>query len=253
MKHLVAARTMRDPIVALGGTFMTSPQLAAEEERLGMPARSLYFRGRSAVLGDPPAAVVASLFGIFPNWLIEWMSSEATRKVAAGEAIRAYTRGCAAWGAAELPHADGADEAADLLYRVVDGADLSALPLAAGWQSQQRPDKPAERLAHALMLARELRGGLHFAALRAGGLGILDAVVADPEAGREKMLRTGWPSEDADAIITRAQARPDLHARWRRAEEVTDEAFAEALRTSLDPTEVGQLTAHLAKLHPTAP
>ncbi|PTR32301.1 hypothetical protein C8K36_1011353 [Rhodococcus sp. OK519] len=221
MEYLAAARAMRDPIVDLGGAFMTSPQLAAEEERLGMWARSLYFRGRSAVLGDPPAAVVASLFGIFPAWLIELMLGEAAPVVAAGDAIRGYTRACGAWGSAELPRSDGTDEATELLYRVVDGADLTALPLVAGWQIQERPLAPAERFAHALMLARELRGGLHFAALRASGLSVPEAVVADPHAGLDKMLRTGWQESDADAVITRARARPDLHTRWRRAEETT--------------------------------
>lgn len=216
----------RQAIVTLGGAFMTSPQLRAEEARLGLPDRSLYFRGRSAVLGDPPAAVVTALFGIFPDWLIELVLDAVTPLVPAPAAIDAYTRACAAWGAEALGSADNADEAADLLYRIVDSADLSGLPLAAGWRVQQRPAGPSQRLAHALMLARELRGGLHFAALRACGLSVPEATLADPHGGRPKLLRTGWRPEDVDALIERAAQRPDLQARWQRAERLTDEAFA---------------------------
>jgi len=44
---------------------MTATQLFAEEAAAGQPKFSLYFRGRSAVLGDPPPVVVAELFEIF--------------------------------------------------------------------------------------------------------------------------------------------------------------------------------------------
>lgn len=72
------ARGTREVIVTQGGAFMVSPQLAAQEQRLGLPERSLYFRGRSAVLGDPPAQVVGALFRIFPQWLIGLMLDQAT-------------------------------------------------------------------------------------------------------------------------------------------------------------------------------
>lgn len=251
MDHLSAARLTRDPIVTLGGAFMTSRQLAAEEARMCLPERSLYFRGRSAVLGDPPVAVVTSLFGLFPDWLVELVLDKVTPMVSAQRAIDGYTRGCAAWGASELAAVDAAAEAAELLYRIVDGADVTALALAAGWRAQQRPERPAERLAHALMLAREVRGGLHFAALRACGLSVPEAAVADPRGGRDRLLRTGWRPEDADELIARAEARPDLPARWRRAEELTDETFAATMQL-LDPTETGRLTQLLADITPTS-
>ena len=60
------------------------------------------------------------------------------------------------------------------------------------------------------MLLRELRGGLHFAALRAHGLDIPVAVLADPSGGVGRLRRTGWRHEQVDALQARAghAARP---------------------------------------------
>ncbi|MGH3952179.1 MAG: helix-turn-helix domain-containing protein, partial [Pseudonocardiaceae bacterium] len=133
------------------------------------------------------------------------------------------------------------------LSAVVDAADISALPLAAGWRAQPRPDDAPAHLAHALMLARELRGGLHFAALRACGLGITEAVVAEPGGGRGRLLRTGWRAADADSLIARAEARTELSDRWARAEQLTDSAFGLAIG-ALDTTEAGHLVELLDAL-----
>ncbi|MGH3980453.1 MAG: SCO6745 family protein [Pseudonocardiaceae bacterium] len=242
----VAHRT-RGPIVTLGGAFMTAPEMTAQEVDLGLPERSLYFRGRSAVLGDPPAHVVTTLFGIFPDWLVELVIGKATPAVPAAAAVDAYARASAAWGRRVLADVPSAARAATLLYRIVDSADASALPLVAGWRAQARPHDAPARLAHALMLARELRGGLHFAALRAGGLGVTEAVVADPGGGRGRLLRTGWRVEDADALIARAHARSDLVDRWQRAEQLTDESFGLAIAVLTD-TEADHLVAVLDEL-----
>jgi hypothetical protein len=48
------------------------------------------------------------------------------------------------------------------------------------------------------------RGGPHFAALRAVGLTVPEAVVADPEGGRDRLLRTAWAPDAADALIAAA-------------------------------------------------
>ncbi|MEV8443142.1 hypothetical protein AB0425_37675 [Actinosynnema sp. NPDC051121] len=78
------------------------------------------------------------------------------------------------------------------------------------------------------MVLRELRGGLHFAALRAVGLGVTQAVALDPGGGRGRLLRTGWRPEDAEALPASVADRPDLRDRWRRAERSTDDRFADA-------------------------
>ena len=253
MSYVEVARATRDPIVILGGAFMTASELDVEEKRLGMSHRFLYFRGRSAVLSDPPADVVTSLFGIFPGWLVELVIEQVTPMVSADTAIDGYSRACAAWGRRVVGGLDAAGiaDAAALLFRIVDGADVTALPLAAGWHGQDRPEAPAERLAFALMLARELRGGLHFAALRTCGLTVPEAVVVDPGGGRGRLERTGWLAEDADALVARVQQFPDSDTRWQAAERFTDEAFAAAF-SALDEAETDRLVRLLARTYDAA-
>lgn len=243
----VAQRT-HGPIVDLGGKFMTAPDMSEQETQLGLSERSLYFRGRSAVLGDPPPQVVTALFAIFPDWLVELMIADATPILSAAGAVDAYTRAAASWGERAFAEVHEPGGTATLLYRIADTADPSALPLFAGWRAQPRPADSPARLAHALMLVRELRGGLHFAALRSYGLGVRDAVVADPTGGRARLLRTGWTAEDADTLIARAEAQPDLVDRWQRAEQRTDETFGRMLAGALTETEAERLTLSLGAL-----
>ncbi|HEY0639433.1 MAG TPA: hypothetical protein VGD67_17440 [Pseudonocardiaceae bacterium] len=246
----VAAAT-RMLLVDLAGRFMTSPELAEQEAQLGVPRSGLYFRGRSAVLGDPPASVVAAAFGIFPTRLVEIMLERTP--VPAATAVGALAATCWQWGRNHLAGAPSPHRAAALLYRVVDDADLSGLPLVAGWRSAPRPgpgDDLAD-LAHALNLARELRGGLHFCALRAVGLTAHQAVAVHPEEGRRRLLRLGWRATDADALLASVADRPDLLDRWHHAESLTTAAFAATLAV-LTPDELAELRTLLAGV-PDAP
>ncbi|MGP4004135.1 SCO6745 family protein [Streptomyces sp. 8N706] len=236
-------------VVQLGGWFMTSPELNARGAELGLADRLLYFRGRAAVLGDPPPRLVTQVLGIFPAWVIDY-TWENSAEVTPAQALEAYSRSCWDWGRNHLTGTPEAVRTARLAHRVVDAADGSALPLFAGWRAADRPydtDGPAA-LAHALMLLRELRGGLHFAALRASGIGVTDAVVADPGGGRARLLRTAWPEEEADALVARAEKIPDLTERWQRAERLTEEAFDRAAAAALPESEFVELRERLVAL-----
>jgi hypothetical protein len=223
------ARVTREVVVHRGGRFMVSPELATQERLLGLPARSLYFRGRSAVLGDPPPAVVAELFGIFPGWLVDLALSSPTGKLAAERAVEAYTAACWEWGRHHLTAVPDPGPTADLLFTVVDAADGSGFALFAGWRHAPRPADPPARLAHALMVVRELRGAFHFAALRAGGLGVVEAVFTDPESGPQRLRQTGWREEDVAPVRERLHGRTDLEPRWHEAQRTTDETFGACL------------------------
>ncbi|KOX13727.1 hypothetical protein ADK67_43805 [Saccharothrix sp. NRRL B-16348] len=228
---LSTAQLTREPLVRNAGLFMTSPELAAREEAVGLPPRTLYFRGRTAVLGDPSPGVVAAVIGIFPEWLVE---AALVRAFPADRAIDAYLGAC--WDWSRNHHAGTPEPArfAELAFTVVDGAEASALPLFRGWREAARPDDAPAALGHALMVLRELRGGLHFAALRAVGLGVTQAVALDPGGGRGRLLRTGWRPEDAEALLASVADRPDLAARWRQAEQLTDDRFDDALAALTD-------------------
>ncbi len=210
---------------------MVSPELVAREEAVGLPPRTLYFRGRTAVLGNPSPGVVASVIGIFPEWLVELAL---VRSFPADRAIDAYLGACWDWSRNHLGAVTEPERLAKLGFAVADGADASALPLFRGWRDAARPEDGPAQLGHALMVLRELRGGLHFAALRAVGLSVTQAVVLDPGGGRGRLQRTGWRPDDAEALLASVAGRPDLEARWRQAEQLTDDRFDEALAVLSD-------------------
>jgi hypothetical protein len=242
------ANRIRPVVQVLGGRFMTSPELGAVEAEAGLPPRSLYVRGRSAVLGDVPPKVAAELFGIFPHWLFDFVLPPATAALDAPASVRAYAESSARWSRVNLSAVSEPARLAELLFRVVDAADASGLALFAGWKNASRPTGDVERLGFALMVFRELRGGLHFAALRALGLSVPEAVIADPEGGRERLLRTAWPAEAADELLAAASRKPDLRERWQRAESLTDSRVDELLASVLTSPEQEELDRRLAEL-----
>ncbi|MEU4522935.1 hypothetical protein AB0F52_30020 [Amycolatopsis sp. NPDC024027] len=242
------ANRIRPVVQVLGGKFMTSPELAEVEAEAGLPPRSLYVRGRSTVLGDVPPKVAAELFGIFPHWLFEFVLPPATAALDAPAAVRAYAESSARWSRVSLSAVSEPGRLADLMFRVVDAADASGLALFAGWKNAERPEGDVERLGFALMVFRELRGGLHFAALRAVGLSVPEAVIADPEGGRGRLLRTAWPEDAADELVASAERKPDLRDRWHRAETLTDDRIGELLVSALSEPEQAELARRLAEL-----
>ncbi|MGO1050573.1 SCO6745 family protein [Crossiella sp. CA198] len=232
------AEATRKPLVKLGGVFMTSPQMNAHTKALELPRGGLYFRGRSAVLGDPSSTVVAELYGIFPKWLMHAVIPQVTQLLPATAAVAEFSAACWEWGREALAEVPEAARTAELLFQISDGADAGNLPLFAGWREAPRPEDTPARLAHALNLVREYRGGLHFGALRACGIGIAEALAVNPESGKQIMTRLAWQEEEADALIARTEANPDLPRRWRQAEELTDNAMGRTLADTLSEAEL---------------
>jgi hypothetical protein len=216
-------------LVDVGGRFMTGPEMDAAAKGVGLPRGGiLYFRGRIGAVGDVSGAVAAALIGIFPPRIMTavW---DGTAALPAAAAVPAYVGACADWGRANLAGLDGAARLASLAERVVDAAEPSALPLFAALRGTDRPaDEPA-RAAHALMLLRELRGGLHFAALRARGIDVPLAIMADPRGGPARLRRLAWDDAEIAALEARAAGTADLRERWDDADEATSAAFAAAL------------------------
>lgn len=244
---------LKPAVQRLGGAFMISTELADAEREAGLGRGALYFRGRSAVLGDPPAQVVAELFGIFPRWIFDAVLPAATKALGFEEAVAAYQDGAARWARNRLAGMAEPHRVAALLERVTDQADASGLALFAGWQRVSRPEEALARVGHDLMLLREYRGGVHFAALRAVGLTIGEAVVADPEGGRARLLRTAWQPDAADELIARASERADLAQRWREAERMTNDRMAELFDRTLPDLEGQELLERLRDVDAAVP
>ncbi len=241
-----APSTQISPVRALvdtGGRFMVSPQMEAAAEPFGMKSGAFYFRGRVSALGAVSAEVATAALAIFPAPLIElvWERSSA---MPAAVALNGYSDACVLWGREHFASFDGAARLGELVTRVVDTCDPSSLVLFSAWRAQPRPDDVEGHTAYAVMLLRELRGGLHFAALRAHGLDIPVAVLADPSGGVSRLRRTGWRHDQIEELETRASAVHDLVNRWKAAEAMTDAAYEGAISV-LTPTERTELEALL--------
>jgi hypothetical protein len=203
---------------------MTSPEMGELGQSLRLPAQLLYFRGRVGALGDVEAEAAWSVLGIFPRPVVA-MVWEQTSEIPSSAAATIYERACHEWGRRHLADVPDLARLAELAERLVDDADTSALPLASAWIVRPRPDDRSARAAHVLNLLRELRGGLHFCALRSECLDVAVAVLADPGGGVSRLRRTAWQEPWIRAVERRAAAVPDLAQRWARAEEATDSAF----------------------------
>jgi hypothetical protein len=225
---LVASRSSRAALVDAGGRFMVGREMADRAKELGTHAGGLYFRGRVGALGEVSSHVATAILGIFPRWVIDftWRESAA---LPAGTAVEAYSGACADWGASHLSGLPGMARLADLAERVAGAASAAAVPLFAAWQAQPRPAADGPRAAHALAVLRELRGGLHFAALRSRRLEIPLAVLADPGGGPARLRSTAWEEGAIARLQQRAAAMPDLQSRWQAAENATHAAFADQL------------------------
>lgn len=237
------ARRTDTALVSTGGRFMTAAEMGSAAAPLGIPGPVLYFRGRVGAIGEVPGPVAAAVLGIFPHPVIGsvW---EQTAALPAAAAAQAYAAACAHWGRHHLSALGEPEVLAELAERVVDEADPSGLSLVAAWRAWPRPADPLARGAHAIMLLRELRGGLHFAALRAEHVDIPLAVLADPGGGAARLHRTAWSDDAVAALQARFAADPDLPERWARAAAATDSSFAHCAGV-LTPGERSSLAAAL--------
>ncbi len=227
MEPIDAAIASGDAINGLASTFMIDLDTYAHGATLGFEGVDFYVAGRGGALGDVPADVVSAAFVFFnPTTITEaWERSASvmSRRQAAEEFIATGHR----WAEAKLP--DGLDAArlAELAGTLAAGASPAAAPLFAGWRSMPEPDadRPKALALHRMNVLRELRGGLHGAAVITQGIAPFAAV-----AYRTPYMLPvfGWPDFDGD--------RAEVKARWQPAQANTDLAIAPAFE-ALEPAE----------------
>ncbi len=210
-----AVRGVAGPIGKLGGAFMFDAATHARGPELGLAGWSWYHCGRGGVLGDCDASVVVAAFGFFPPALQAkaWDRGRAVRPVA--QSARDYGEACADYGRRTFAGVPQAGRLADLLFAAADAVDPAGLPVFAGWRAlapQLADDDPA-RLALALHVMREHRGGSHLVAVVAEGVPPLQAVVSG-RYGTANAEFFGWPQpwpdpDDARDAMAAAEGRTD--------------------------------------------
>lgn len=215
-------RGLAGPVGRLGGAWMFDAGTAARGTERGLGVWSWYHCGRGGVLGDCDPAVVVAAFGFFPPALQAKAWRKGLAVLPAREAAAAYAKACTEWGERALTVPDPG-RLATLLERAMAAADAAGTPVFAGWRAllQGSDAVGAGRLALALHVAREHRGGNHLVAVVAAGIPPLQAVVSgrygptnaeffgwpqpwpDPEAAREAMVEV---ERVTDALVEPAYA-----------------------------------------------
>ena len=216
-------RGVAGPVGRLGAGWMFDPATAERGKELGLSAWSFYHCGRGGVLGDADASVLVAAFGFFPPALQKkaWDKGRAVLPVA--RITDEYAACCADWGRRTFGSLPAAGRLADLLTSAATASGVMGVPVFAGWRTRLlAPDAPADdpaRLALALQVMREHRGGLHLVAVAAQGVEPLQAVMSGRYgAGNAEFF--GWPQPWPDPA-TAADAMAE-------AERVTDRLVAPA-------------------------
>jgi len=222
MDPLAASARLTLPILMFGTKWMTSGEGFAAAAQRGYLGLGFYVCGRCGVLGETNADVVVSSLAFFGEAGVRegWNQSPRPESLKAASATfieQAHLLGAKRFG-------DGVDCAtlADLIEAVCDRTDGGGLPLFAAWRAAARPSDPVARAAQAMNTFRELRGGMHLAAIRAVGLTPLEAL----------LVRQG---EDAARFFGHLGELPvvneETDSAWEEAEQLTDRAMAASLAT----------------------
>ncbi|TSD47681.1 hypothetical protein FFI94_017110 [Rhodococcus sp. KBS0724] len=194
------------------------PETEKELVALGLePGRMVYFAGRAAPLGTPPATVVTSAFYNFNPELVASVIPRAWDLAKPSEIVAARYRAIDAAYVRLLcedvtssPDMAEAAELVSIAARNIPGVE--GRPLYAGWASVEWPTVPHVAFWHALTLLREYRGDGHIAALQTAGLNGLEALITHTATGigfQKKFAqnRRGWSTEQWEQAVRDLQDR----------------------------------------------
>ncbi len=235
--HAAAAATA--PAVSnVGSHFMLHGGTYAKGAELGFQGLDFYVCGRGGVLGDVDADVVSAAFGFFEPAQVRTLWDQGRAVMAPSEAAARWAECCATWAEAKVPDDLGVDlgRLGELLDAVVAGARPAGAPVFCGWRALPVPSSPKSQVIHQMNGLRELRHGLHVAAVLATGLAPLEALSHNAP---QMAPLFGW-AELADTT--------EVGPRWEAADAATTAAMAHAYE-ALDDAGREELVTLVAQLH----
>jgi hypothetical protein len=221
----------------IGSHFMLDGKTYARGAELGFAGLDFYVAGRGGVLGDVDADVVSAAFAFFEpgNVRAQWEAGTAVMPPA--QAARAFAACAATWAEEHVPDDLDAARLAQLAGQVGAGARPACASVFCGWRALDVPVAPKAAAVHQMNALRELRHGLHAAAVVTWGLAPLEALSVKTPAMAPIF---GWPG----AIeVTEEQT-----ARWEEAEAATTRAITHAYEALTD-AERDELTELARALH----
>lgn len=240
MNPLEAAAASADAVSYLAAGFMLDAATFAYGAELGFEGIDFYTTGRGGALGDVDGRVVAATFVMFePSTVVE--SWNRGRKVMAPlDAAAQFAHCLRTWALAHMRADVDYARLAELAGRIVAHASVAAVPLFAAWSVLPEPEEPAALALFRMNLLRELRGGLHGAAVVTNGLTPLQAVMVKTPHFAPLF---GWPEPHPDGDAYRRS--------WEQAEQATNVAIAVAYG-GLEPAEREEFAALATEAKKTA-
>jgi hypothetical protein len=237
MDARAAAEATASAVSAVGSHFMLDGDTYKRGADLGFAGLDFYAAGRGGVLGDVDADVVAAAFAFFEPAQVRLQWEQGTKVLSPREAADAWAACCAAWAEAHVPDELDSARLGELLDQVVAGARPACAAIFSGWRALPVPASPKAHAVHQMNALRELRHGLHSAAVIANGVTPHEALSIN-SPGMAPIF--GWPglADGADA------ARPRLQA----AEDATNAALAHAF-SSLSDSERDEVVELVNALH----
>lgn len=177
-----------------------------------------YFAWRAAPLGEAGAERVTSAFYSFSPRMVARYVPAAWEVAAPGDVLDARLRAVdrtyrKVFG--ERVDAPGTAEAAALLRRAAEAANVAGRPMAAGNAALGWPGEPHLVLWQAATILREHRGDGHLAALLTAGLDPVESLVSFAAIGAasvERFASRGWSTREWDAAGERLVVRGLLDA-----------------------------------------
>jgi hypothetical protein len=216
MDAQAAAEATASTVTAVGSHFMLDGETYKKGAGLGFAGLDFYAAGRGGVLGPVDADVVAAAFAFFEPAYVRSQWEQGTAVMAPAAAAEAWATCCAEWAEAHVGDDAPLDRLNPLLDQVVAAGRPACAAIFSGWRALPVPAAPKAHAVHQLNALRELRHGLHSAAVVSAGLSPHQALsIASPHMAPI----FGW-SELADV--------DDLKGTWKAAEAATNAAIAHA-------------------------
>ncbi len=205
------AARVRSGVGSLGGAFFLSQEAKQAGKDLGLRGWPTYFVGRCGVLGPVDGDVVAAVCGFFPESFVHKAWDEGC-EADLSLAVEVYLQACQNWGRSHLSGFSDVDRLAELAEKVVRGSQAIGAPLFAGWRVLPLAEDSPGRLAQLMTMLRELRGGLHLAAVMSTGMTPREAIVAGP-GGASNAAFFGWTETEIEPhrfdFVTSARAEAE--------------------------------------------
>jgi hypothetical protein len=237
MDARTAAKATATAVSTIGSHFMLDGKTYARGAELGFTGLDFYVTGRGGVLGDVDADVVSAAFAFFEPAGVRSLWDAGKAVMPPSEAAEQFAACAAAWAEEHVPDDFDAARLATLAGQVVAGARPACAAVFCGWRALEVPSAPKAAAVHQMNALRELRHGLHAAAIIATGLTPIEALsVKTPQMAPI----FGWPGP--------IEVTADQTATWEQAEAATTTAIAHAYE-SLSDDERTELTDLARTLH----